>query len=532
MLAGRFTEDHKKGFSGTFVEDVGQDVMAGKVYKSPRYTNGFSTRITDREGRLVGILSARANFVWVEYEFQSLYKGLKSQNLGSAELTLLNKSGEVIVDYDPTKNGGSTEVKRDYNNVLGKLNLVKLGVGAAMDAVSGRAGANISLHARKQIVQVGGYTPVTGDKFIDSLGWSVLVRIARDEVFATLDQAQQTYYIFVAITLLVVSLFSFWFSRTIASKLNHISDNITSTANTVGEASNQLSSASQQLSGSATEAAASLQETVASLEELTSMVTLNASNASEAANLAQKSSEVAKNGESEVKSLIESITEIAASSQKIEEIINVIDDIAFQTNLLALNAAVEAARAGEQGKGFAVVAEAVRNLAQRSATAAKEINTLIKENVSRIDRGTTTADKSGAVLQEILTSVKKVSDLNNEIAAASKEQSTGLTQISTAMNELDSSTQDNAASSDQVASSSEELNSQAESLRSLVNNLNTIITGGQTLETGTAPQPDLRHNLKLLKGKKKKNTSKNTAPQDALPLDESEEKELDTTVGF
>jgi methyl-accepting chemotaxis protein len=208
------------------------------------------------------------------------------------------------------------------------------------------------------------------------------------------------------------------------------------------------------------------------------MVRLNSDNAAQAAALAQGSSKTAADGEGEVRSLISSITDISQSSQKIEDIINVIDDIAFQTNLLALNAAVEAARAGEQGKGFAVVAEAVRNLAQRSATAAKEISGLIRENVAKIETGTKQADKSGAVLKEILTSVRKVADISNEIASASQEQSTGLGQISKAMNELDQATQRNAATSEQVAASSDEMSHQATALNSVVNELNAIIFGG------------------------------------------------------
>ncbi len=279
-------------------------------------------------------------------------------------------------------------------------------------------------------------------------------------------------------TLCLASIIFFIASRLVKT-LNEVTKSIADSGTQVGSASQQLSSASQQLSSGATEAASSLEETVSSLEELSSMVKLNADNAKEASSLSLTSRKSAEDGENEIRSLISAMTDISKSSKKIEEIINVIDDIAFQTNLLALNAAVEAARAGEQGKGFAVVAEAVRNLAQRSASAAKDIATLIKDSVQQISHGSKIADQSGEVLKNIVGAVKKVSDLNNEIASASAEQSNGISQISKAMNELDQATQRNAASAEETAASSEEMSAQAVELQSLVSQLSSVIEGEQ-----------------------------------------------------
>lgn len=273
-------------------------------------------------------------------------------------------------------------------------------------------------------------------------------------------------------------IFGIFFARSLANSLGLVSQNVNDAGMQLNSASQQLSTASQSLSTGAVQSASSMQETVSSLEELSSIVKLNAEHAVLAANLAEQSNKAAKDGEVEIKELIEAMTEITESSKKIEEIINVIDDIAFQTNLLSLNAAVEAARAGEQGKGFAVVAEAVRSLAQRSALAAKDINTLIKEAGSKTMHGSQIADKSGGVLSEILNSVKKVSELNNEIATASSEQSLAIQQINKVMNEMDSATQKNAASAEEVAASSVELSAQASSLQRLVLDLNKIVVGG------------------------------------------------------
>lgn len=278
--------------------------------------------------------------------------------------------------------------------------------------------------------------------------------------------------------LVVLSLIVF-LTRTISRDLRKVADGLAETGFSVAGASDLLSEAGQKVSVGTTEAASSLEETVASVEELSSMVKLNADNAKTAAELSQQSTQSALTGEVEIQTLIHSMSQIAESSKKIEEIINVIDDIAFQTNLLALNAAVEAARAGEQGKGFAVVAEAVRGLAQRSATAAKDITLLIKESTLKTEQGVKVADKSSVVLKAIVESIQKVSRLNGEISAASTEQSNGIGQISKAMNELDRATQSNASASSEVASEASGLATQAQTLRALVLDLRSQVDGQQ-----------------------------------------------------
>lgn len=260
--------------------------------------------------------------------------------------------------------------------------------------------------------------------------------------------------------------------------ISTVSKDLAQGADQVSQAANQISESSQGLSQSSTEQASSLEETVATMEELTSMVRLNTDNAKQAASLASSTRDIAVKGEQEIKTLIGSIQSISADSKKIEEITTVIDDIAFQTNLLALNAAVEAARAGEQGKGFAVVAEAVRSLAQRSSLAAKDIAELIQNSVQKIEVGSRQAVQGGQVLTEIVSSVKKVADLNNEISNASEEQSNGITQIGKAMNQLDQVTQTNAAASEEAAAAAEELSAQSENLKAGVRSLEHVIHGG------------------------------------------------------
>ncbi len=231
---------------------------------------------------------------------------------------------------------------------------------------------------------------------------------------------------------------------TMQGRLNHIVGEVRQNAEGVATASAQISQGNNDLSGRTEEQASALEETAASMEQLTSTVSQNADNARQANQLAISASSVAIEGGQVVGQVVDTMKGINDSSRRIADIIGVIDGIAFQTNILALNAAVEAARAGEQGRGFAVVASEVRNLAQRSAEAAKEIKELITTSVERVDAGTQLVDQAGVKMNEIVASIRRVTDIMGEISAASTEQSSGMAQIGEAVTQMDQATQQNA----------------------------------------------------------------------------------------
>ncbi|MBE7368794.1 methyl-accepting chemotaxis protein [Ramlibacter pallidus] len=266
-------------------------------------------------------------------------------------------------------------------------------------------------------------------------------------------------------------------------------------ARMVADTSAQIAQGNQDLSQRTEEQASTLEETASSMEELTSTVSLNAQNARQASQLSVSASDIARKGGQVVGQVVTTMTGISESSRKISDIIGVIDGIAFQTNILALNAAVEAARAGEQGRGFAVVAAEVRNLAQRSAAAAKEIKGLIGESVDKVDTGAKLVDAAGRTMDEIVASVKKVSDLVAEIAAASEEQDAGIQQVNTAVTQMDQVVQQNASLVEEAAAATESMKGQAASLLRMVSRFNIGEASAFTDVYQPAPRPEPRREI-------------------------------------
>lgn len=404
---------------------------------------------------MTGIIASNKSLTDGQVEKITGYVGSVSAHLNSPSTVFLDSTKKGIADFNTSKEWLS--VKQTAISVIRSANEGSFGL-SATDFFS------------------------TITKAIDSI--ADLISNEKNalniKVHSTYDRAFREGVILAGISLgLLVGIFillSFIISgitRPIYATINSLNQS----SEDVGMAAAQLKTTSDLIATASTEGAASLEETVASLEELSSMVKINATNSESASQLSIESQKSAEEGERQILQLIAAINEMAGSSEKIQDIVSVIDDVAFQTNLLALNAAVEAARAGEQGRGFAVVADAVRSLAQRSSEQAKSISTLINENTSKVSYSSAAAKKSEQALSNIVSSVKKMAILNTEISGASKEQSVGLGQITEAMNQLDQAIQMNAGSAEESAASAQALSNEAQSLKNQVSQLGKIISG-------------------------------------------------------
>ncbi|MGL1934162.1 MAG: methyl-accepting chemotaxis protein [Fibrobacterales bacterium] len=388
------------------------------------------------------------------------------------------------------------------------------------------------------------YSPVK----IKDVTWVLIAEIDEAEAFhvievITSEIISSSIWVIVVLTI-IAGFMTFSIARPIkkifkglktlsASELETTSDtfrgiisNLTSSSNQVNSASGQLANASQQLSEGASQQSSSIEEISSSLEEVAAMSRQNSSNSNESKKLAESARGIVNESIQSMNSMTLTMDKIQTSSDQTVKIIKTIDEIAFQTNLLALNAAVEAARAGDAGKGFAVVAEEVRNLAQRSAEAAKNTSTLIEESKQNSDDGVRAVSQVSEAMNQINEAIGKVSQLINEVAAASGEQTKGVDQVNEAITQLNQVTQSNAANSEETAAASEELNGQAAVLQSMVNEMLIILENRKkdTIVTNTAPQyrPAKKSPLPLISPAKR---SRSVTPvKEIIPFDDDELK--------
>ncbi len=529
-VAGRFTSDASRGFDGTYVEDFLMDPVASSAFGEKRLGSTFSAQIKDEAGRLVGVITNRAGYRWLDVALKETYDGMRASGSRNVEILLTRKDGTLLYWVDMH---GKSEWTRPDLNRLFSFKLAKAGnelYGLIQKgALSGGTEAPSELRNEKAL---GGYAVVEHSKLPASVDWVALVRGSPAEILASAHSAQQTFMIVFGAVLFIAIGVAWFASHLLARKLSQIAGKLQAISREVADASGEIAASSTEISEMTTEQAASIQVTAASIDEVSAMVKKSADNAQHSRQASDASRQAAERGQSAVKEMTAAVQEISRSNSAIMnqiedsnrqiaaivEVIGeigsktkIINDIVFQTRLLSFNASVEAARAGEHGKGFAVVAEEVGHLAQMSGAAAKEISGMLDSSLSRVtgivnetrekvqrliddgksklDQGLKVTEQCSEALLGILSSVQEVDSMVGEISSASHEQSQGVSEINKANNQLDQATQSSSRVAQKGATSSEQLRRQAQEMKQAVQSLLAVVHGSAERERPSATPP-------------------------------------------
>lgn len=493
---GAYVEDKAKAFTGTYFEGPIDNPVAVMALGEGQYDTIFSTQVKDSAGKTIGIMSSHANFKWVETEFVNMYTQLEMQGLDTADLVLMDKAGNVIVDHDP-KVIGKNEIKHDFE-VLGKFNLIEKGNVAAKALSFGKDGSMFAMHTRKNIEEVVGYHPVSNPKFVDSIGWGVLVRASKAQAFEGLIKTERLFYTVLAIVSIVALILAWLFANTINASITSVIKELGASFAKISSSADSISTASTQLASASTQTASAVEETTTTLQGVAARVESNVKMAEGSSALSEKMKESADDGKQTMNNLSRSMDEILATNEKIEQIAvlikrisektNVIGDIAAQTKILSFNASIEAERAGENGKGFAVVAQEVGKLAQTSVKAATEIGEIVTSSVEeaqkivvinkeKVTQASEKLEQAIRTLNEFASQASSMTNNSREIFNGSRGQSVAVAEVSKAMQNINSATQETADASESIANSGEELNAQAKVFQATVKTLETIIQG-------------------------------------------------------
>lgn len=579
--AGKYTEDINKKIFGAYVSDFHLSSVAEKMYGEKRLGQYYATLIEDEYGDAVAVLATFVNVRWVENEMTTLYKILADNGMSSAEILTLNKDGYPITFFGEHGDTKEAKIVHDYENFNLKKNFFSSTTHELInDLKEDKKGTIVAPdfeHAEDH--HLFAYGPIKNRRFLESLGWKIVVGMEPDDAFAEIYQLQKIFYSTLAIAFAFCCIVTILIVGALYKQLMEVIDGLKSSAGRTFEFVSQLNDMSGQVNDMSTAQASAIQETASTLDEVSQMVKMSAANAANSVSTSTTSEKNANNGKAVVQRVVNAMNDIKDSNQeilkttsegnqRISEIVKVINeisektkvinDIVFQTKLLSFNASVEAARAGEHGKGFAVVAEEVGNLAQMSGKAAEEISSILGESISKvegivtdsqssiekimtkskqkIDEGISIAGECDKSLGDIVEGVKQVTVMSHEISTASREQESGVSNISLAMNQLQDTTNENTNIAFQTLKCSEQLDKETQYLKEVITMLENEVVGGRASGKTT-----LKPQIKAVKAEAKKEvkTEKNPKKPEAKtnvvsiskPKASKPEMDLKTAVG-
>lgn len=516
---GKYVENYDKKIFGAYAGEVQKNEMLSKVYGHDKMGQFFSTLIEDEYGEPIAVLGAFVGSRWFESELKNLYKVLSENGMSSAEVHLLKKDGIVISSYSEKYEAKNVQL-HDYKN----YNLTKKIIRADQKEFNKDVVDTIihdQLLGNDKTQYLYSFGQIKNRKFLEAMGWKLVIGMTEKQAYGEIISLQNLFYVTLTIVFILCCIVSFITVKNLYTQLLDVVARLEGSAKSTLKFVEELNGVSHRVSDLSSTQAQAIHETASTLDELSSMVKMNAQNAVKSVDISRDNEGVAVSGKDKVGEVVRSMSNIQQAneevlktttdgSQKISEIVNlineinektqVINDIVFQTKLLSFNASVEAARAGEHGKGFAVVAEEVGNLAAMSGKASEEINTILAQSVTYVEKivkenqqsiqqmidqskmtiqeGITISNECSEALSEIVEGVKNVSLMSHEISSATTEQESGVANISSAMNQLQGVAQDNTEIAAKTLQYSEELNRETQNLQSVLSTLQNEIIGG------------------------------------------------------
>lgn len=510
--------DKEKGFEGVHFEDANFNNIIEKVYGKKVYSTIFSTYVYNTKGEKIGVISTHANFIWVENIFTRLFNKIENKGFSHVEFLMLNKSGEIILDYNPSAQNNKNIVHD--SNILNKINLLQYNNEAVKNLQENKEGTGEFSDNWKKTTLVTTYNIVNGPKIADNLNWKILIQENKNEFYKDINKTK--YFLISLFLVITISMIigCILFSRHLSLKLSNIAKKLEQASFQLKDSAENTLNTSKDLSSSSIQQASALQETVAAVTEINSMVARTSDMANQSKITSSQNIKTVEEGKKSIHEMINAIQDIKGSNKnifnqvdegnkKISEIVKVINEIesktkiineiVFQTKLLSFNASVEAARAGENGRGFAVVAEEVGNLAQMSGSASKEISALIKQSTNKVENivneisqkvselinrssektelGEKISKQCELIFEKILNNSTEIDSLFNEVTNSTNEQSKGISEINLAMHEIDTLTQQNSSAAQSSSNTAGTLVQQSLIINELSKDLSTTITG-------------------------------------------------------
>jgi methyl-accepting chemotaxis protein len=491
-LNGQFSEDKSKGLVGTFVEQPDIDRLSSAVYGTEQFGNSFTTQVKGKNGKIIGVLTNRADFGWVEDEIIEGSKRLSLHGFGDARISLMDSAARVVADHSK----GEVIVRR--TKLLSSSDGEARSLAAVRDDLLSRPEGLGAVQEGKNTVAVGVARRIDGPKMISSLGWTALVRSSREVFLADLENVKTRLLLVLFVLAVIFTVLSWFFSDRISRNFMHVADRLGAAADASHKTSVSLTRASQSVSNSSTDQSAAVQETVSSMSEITSMIAQTNVNVKECTQIASRVAGRSEQGNQTMRRLASAMDSVNHANSQLQNMANiisevsaktmVINDIVFKTQLLSINASIEAARAGQHGKGFAVVAEEVGNLAQMSGNAAKEIQLLISDSQkqvlqiievtqSRSKESQSVSQEAVHAFSEIASGIIAINERLKGVTQATHEQEIGIQQISVAMTQMDQSTQRNSSLAAEANNLATDIGEQSEMNSRIVKALRTIVMG-------------------------------------------------------